>query len=108
MKKREDIQPDKMETLVDTFWQKEYPSWDEERKNLYWLGLFRKEIEWPDEKGYQLSFFTSSRYLSWKEKESNIDQILDRILPFLDYEFEDGSGKLEILIRSRLYDGNQG
>lgn len=107
MKDKDDIQPDKMESSVNTFWQEEYPSWDEERKKLYWIGLLRKEIGWSDIKGYQLSFFTSSRYASWKKNETNIDRILDRVLQVLDYEFEDGSGKLDNLIRDRLYDDSE-
>lgn len=81
---------------VDHFWEHSYPFLTAEGKLRVWSRYLFKLLRWNGETmEEQLGMFTEENYKVWKERETQIDKMLDELIPKIS-EYLGGGYEQEI------------
>ena len=95
------IESDKQD--ANALWGEAYEQYSIETRKELWLRKIWRDMRWQGESAEdEFDIFTVENYLLWKQKESEIDLILEYVSEELD-EMYAGNGEIAKKIKSRLF-----
>ena len=72
------------------FWSEEYPKMSLDERKAFWTLLINRRMRWQSEAGFNMyDIFDKEVYQDWKEKEPEIDNILNYVVENLSLRKED-------------------